>query len=331
MNLLIELRRTARVVAAVALAGLSLAATAQVQVPSGWVLDAAKIQGRNQFHLVAEPVQADFGDAKEVDVSGYNGSTSGPVLVVNQGETFSVLITNRQRAWTSFAIHGLETDAKGTGLPGAGQKPIKTGETWEYKYLATAPGIYRYGPYIEHRGQEQRGLVGAVLVLAKAEADDQHVVLTVHDVSGQGRKAKTLLNGRNAPKINDIQIAASKPTHLHVLNMSSRPQSLQIPGFTILRAGVAGDTHTAPRQGASFTILPRAGGWWLYFADTSTKPFASAAAMPGMPGLSPPAKKAPRLSGLATKLIVKGASVKTEASRLVSSDENFGKPKRQPR
>jgi hypothetical protein len=49
---------------------------------SGWVLDPAQIQGRNQFHLVAEPVQADFGDGKPVDATGNNGSISGPVWVL---------------------------------------------------------------------------------------------------------------------------------------------------------------------------------------------------------------------------------------------------------
>ncbi|MFT5063661.1 MAG: hypothetical protein ACI91G_001031 [Gammaproteobacteria bacterium] len=89
MSLLVALRRITRALAIVALGGLSLAATAQLKVPSGWVLDPAKIQGRNQFHVIAGPFQADFGDGKPVDATGNNGSISGPVLVLIRARTLA--------------------------------------------------------------------------------------------------------------------------------------------------------------------------------------------------------------------------------------------------
>lgn len=333
MSLSKTLVRLKRAGFAAVLCSVGFAAVAEVHVPSGWVLEGVEKQGRAQFHLVAETIKTDIGDGKKIEVSGYNGSTSGPVLVVKQGQKFSVLVTNNQRAWTSFAVHGLETGSKASGLPGAGQKSIKTGETWEYEYTAVAPGIYRYGPHFEHRGQEQRGLVGAVLVLATDEIDQQHIVLTVHELSGKGGTARTLLNGRNAPEIDHPKLHQSDAAQIHVLNMSPRPQSLQIPGVNILRAGIGGDTHTAPRQGASFSFRPRAGEWWLYFADVSSKPFASAGSMPGMPGMPSTGASSgePRLTGLSTKLIVKGdGSSKRGVARLVSSDKSFGSPKRKP-
>lgn len=328
MELLIKPSHFVKTLVIAVVASVSLAATAEVQVPSGWLLKPTTKAGVKEFHLLAGAVAADFGDGRRADVIGYNGSTSGPVLVVNQGERFSVLLTNQQRAWSSFSIHGLESAGQGAGLPSAGQKPIKTGETWEYQYTATAPGIYRYGPHFEHRGQEKRGLVGAVLVVDKAAENDQHVVLTVHDVSGKGSAAMRLLNGRNAPEIDDIELEPSKTTHLHVLNLSPRQQTLQIPGVNILRNGIAGDTHTASRQGASFTVMPRSGEWWLYFADPRTKPFASASAMPGMSGQPSSVDTIPRLGGLTTKVVVRGKASGSGKGRLVSNDPNYGSPKK---
>lgn len=309
-------------------------ANATVHVPSGWVLEPTDNQGKKQFHLVAEDVRADIGDGKEITVWGYNGSSAGPVLVVPEGETFSVLITNQQRAWTSFSIHGLQTSATATGLPDGSTKAIKNGETWEYTFHAARPGIYRYGPHFEHRQQEQRGLVGAVLVLPAAQLNQQHIVLTIHELGGRNAAARTLLNGRVAPKVDDVPLLATQPVALHVLNLSPRSQSLQIPGMAVTRSGVGGDTSTAPRQGARFSFTPRSGDWWLFFADINSKPLSSEHAMPGMPGMPVAAESLafPRISGLATKLRVAGQpGGQLGTSRLLSSDANYRQPQRKPR
>lgn len=336
MSFLIKIRPLVKITAAIAVCLSSFAALASVQAPSAWVLEPSLKNGQKQFHLIAEKVSVDIGDGEKREVIGYNGSTIGPVLVVNQGETFSVLITNMQRGWTSFGIHGLDAGPTASGLPNAGQKPIKNRETWEYKYTATAEGVYRYGPHFEHRSQEHQGLVGAVLVLSAESKSAQHVVLAVHDFKTRNGFSSTLLNAKKAPEVADISLKAGAAAYMHVLNLSPRPQYLHVPGMNIQRAGIAADTHTAPRSGATFTIKPRAGTWWLNFEDMLSKPLSGVSdpmGMPGMPGMpsSVAAAQTPRLSGLSSKIVVSGSANGQTKARLISSDANYGSPQRKAR
>lgn len=135
--------------------------------------------GIKQFHLVAEPVEQTLMTGVTIRAWGYNGSTPGPVMLVNQGDRVQVVFTNRLSEDTSIHWHGLIVPNEIDGVPEIGAGPVvKPGETYIYDFVIRQCGTFMYHSHVMNAQQEMMGLAGMIVSLpANPTADREYIIL----------------------------------------------------------------------------------------------------------------------------------------------------------
>ena len=137
----------------------------------------AEIQGITgpTFDLTAGTAHIDTPDGSRVLVWGYGDANGvagitgpqypGPTLIVNEGDTVTINLTNNLTRNTSMVFPGQGTVTTSGGDPG----PVTAeaaigGGTVSYTFRAGSPGTYMYNSGTEMDLQVEMGLVGAIIV-----------------------------------------------------------------------------------------------------------------------------------------------------------------------
>ena len=138
-----------------------------------WVIQTqAAIQGLtgNTFNFTAQTGHISTGEGNNVMIWGYADSGGppqypGPTLIVNQGETITVNLTNELSVPTSIVFPGQASVGATGGVPGAltQEAPALVG-TVTYTFTATEPGTYTYYSGTNSDLQVEMGLLGAIIV-----------------------------------------------------------------------------------------------------------------------------------------------------------------------
>jgi FtsP/CotA-like multicopper oxidase with cupredoxin domain len=157
---------TMKVVAAAAL----LAALSSSAGAMGSMIDG--VAGPS-FDLVAEEGYVSSGDGNVHYTWGYGTARMqypGPTLLVNEGDTVTVRLTNSLPVPTSIVFPGQVgvSATKTAGDPSAPPGPLVLeagpGETVEYSFTASRPGTFLYHSGTSPELQIEMGLVGALIV-----------------------------------------------------------------------------------------------------------------------------------------------------------------------
>lgn len=126
------------------------------------------------FNLETGTAHIDTPDGDSLLIWGYRNGTSavqypGPTLIVNQGDTVTITLTNKLSVPTSivFPGQGEVTDpvVGGSGTPGLlAREAAANGGTASYRFVAAQPGTYMYHSGTSPELQTEMGLVGAIIV-----------------------------------------------------------------------------------------------------------------------------------------------------------------------
>jgi len=119
------------------------------------------------FHLIAEPVKRKIVPWKALDIWGYNGSSPGPTIQVQQGDRVRIELENRLPESTTMHWHGLEVPIEQDGVPYISQKPIAPGETYAYEFTVHQEGTFFY--HAHSAMQEMIGLIGMFIAHPRAD------------------------------------------------------------------------------------------------------------------------------------------------------------------
>ena len=95
-----------------------------------WTAD----NGVKELKIAAELVRTEFLPGRIVDAWGFNGSTPGPTIEVNEGDRVRFIVENRLPEAFSMHWHGLEVPIEMDGVPGISQDPIAPGGTFTYEF-----------------------------------------------------------------------------------------------------------------------------------------------------------------------------------------------------
>ena len=132
----------------------------------------AAIQGveATTFNLRAKPGYISTADGSSVFFWGYaNGNGieqyPGPTMIVTEGQTITVNLTNNLKEPTSIVFPGLEVAASG-GVPGLLTREALPDRVTTVTYTITnlTPGTYTYYSGTHSDLQVEMGLVGALIV-----------------------------------------------------------------------------------------------------------------------------------------------------------------------
>lgn len=116
-----------------------------------------------EIRLVAEERQIDLGTGDRVTMFTYNGTTPGPTIEAEVGDTLIVHFENRLPVDSTIHWHGVEVPANmdGTHLS---QQPVPPGGSHRYEFPLLRAATYWYHPHIRTNEQIEMGLYGALLV-----------------------------------------------------------------------------------------------------------------------------------------------------------------------
>jgi len=138
--------------------------TSRLIVPNLNILPFEWRNGVKRFHLVAEEVNQELVSGVTVRAWGYNGSTPGPVIVVQEGDHIQIVLHNKLSEDTAIHWHGLIVPNNMDGVPeiGAGQVAKPGGET-VYEFQVRQAGTFMYHSHVMNAKQEMMGLVGMLI------------------------------------------------------------------------------------------------------------------------------------------------------------------------
>ena len=133
----------------------------------------------------------------------------GPTLIVNQGDTVTVSLTNNlppAAGSTSILFPGFTMQPFTDGTPGVLTQEAANGATVTYKFVATTPGTHSYYSGTQGDLQIEMGLYGAIIVLPTGGVPSG--CAAVGSTPTTGNLAAEIANGET-----DFRLAASAYNH----------------------------------------------------------------------------------------------------------------------
>lgn len=155
---------------------------ADVISPDVQKADFTIVKGVKVFKLNAEPVKQEVSKGVYMNAWGYNGSTPGPTIVVNEGDRIRVVVTNNLSEPTSVHWHGLIVPNNMDGVPAVEDSPkIEPGKSFTYEFTVKQVGTFMYHSHVNVKKQEMMGLAGMFISLPKSNEqniDRDYTLLT---------------------------------------------------------------------------------------------------------------------------------------------------------
>jgi FtsP/CotA-like multicopper oxidase with cupredoxin domain len=124
--------------------------------------------GTPSYDITAAPdvISTSDGDSMYMWLYGVSFASQypGPTLIVNQGDTVTIQLTNLLPVATSIVFPGLSVTASGGSRVGLLAREADSGEQVMYQFTADRPGTYLYHSGTRPDLQVEMGLVGAIIV-----------------------------------------------------------------------------------------------------------------------------------------------------------------------
>ncbi len=149
------------------------AADADAQIPLSTIPGLNQDLTNPSFALTARTDYINTADGGSVVIWGYDGGTGraqypGPTLIVRQGDTVTVTLTNQLPVPVSIVFPGHQVTATGGNCADVGVDCLITTETTTaavtYSFTATHPGTYMYHSGTRPELEVEMGLLGALIV-----------------------------------------------------------------------------------------------------------------------------------------------------------------------
>lgn len=231
------------------------------------------------FRLIAQPVKQYITDGKKPDYDawiedknrlpswmpehstavqkikawGYNGSTPGPTIEVNEGDRVRILVTNQLPEPTSIHWHGIEVPNSQDGTAGFTSQPIMPGETFTYEFPVYQSGTFFYHGEFNFMKQSSYGLVGAFVIHPKKyeerKPDKQFVIMLQEWAIPPGSEDPNLVttdfnwftfNGHATPMVPAMQVHEGEYVRIRIINMSMDDHPIHLHGHTWWVVGTEG-------------------------------------------------------------------------------------------
>ncbi|HLH02788.1 MAG TPA: copper oxidase [Bryobacteraceae bacterium] len=207
--------------------------------------------GVKVFHLIAEPVRQQLVPNKTVDLWGFNGSSPGPTIQVNQGDRVRIIVDNHLPEPTSMHWHGFEIPNNMDGGPGVSQDPIKPGGRFVYEFTLHQEGTYFYHSHMAM--QEMFGMLGAFIMHPKdaytPRVDKDFVILLQeYAVLPNNYVPNTMnmefnwltINGKAGPAIEPLIVRLGDRVRIRMINLGMDHHPIHLHGHTFHVTGTEG-------------------------------------------------------------------------------------------
>jgi len=230
------------------------------------------------YRHIAQPIEQYITDGKEADYDvliqdknklapelmhhhhsvqkirawGYNGTTPGPTIEVNEGDHVRIIVTNELPEPTSVHWHGIELPNSQDGQAGFTEPPLMPGQTKAYEFTLYQSGTAFYHGEFNLMKAVSYGLVGAFIIHPKKydKPIDKQFVITLQewrilpgnidpDLASMDFNWFTF-NGLSAPTIPKITVNQDDRVRIRLINMSMDNHPIHIHGHTWKVVGTEG-------------------------------------------------------------------------------------------
>ena len=207
--------------------------------------------GVKVFYLKAEPVKRRIVPFKTMDVWGYNGTSPGPAIQVNQGDRVRVVFENRLPESTTIHWHGLEVPIEMDGVPYISQPPVPPGGRFVYEFTLHQEGTYFY--HAHGAMQEMMGLIGMFLIHPRTpprpEVDHDYGIIlqgwailpssTVPNTAGMEFNWLTF-NGVSGPSTTPLLARQGSRVRIRIVNLGMDHHPIHLHGHQFVVTGTEG-------------------------------------------------------------------------------------------
>lgn len=228
--------------------------------------------GVKRFRLVAEEAIQTFKNGVRVRVWGYNGSSPGPVILVQQGERIQVTFTNRLPEKTSIHWHGLIVPNDIDGVPGVGAGPVvEPGETVVYDFVIRQAGTFMYHAHVMNAQQEMMGLAGMIVSYSSQLVADREYVLMLQEWAVQKEERSEDLytidpmsmdfnyftvNGKVFPDTSPLRVRYGEIVRIRLGNLSQNAHPMHLHGHEFSVVATDGNAITEPLIKNTINVAP---------------------------------------------------------------------------
>ena len=154
-------------------------------LPEATYREVIELADGDVLDLEAGLVRRSIG-GRELVMYAFNGQYPGPSLKVQQHSTITVNFTNNIEFSTTLRWHGVRVDNQYDGVPGLTQRPVRPGDTFEYKVRFPDAGTFWYHPHQREAIAQDLGLYGNIIVESPDEdyynPVNHEVVLILDDI-----------------------------------------------------------------------------------------------------------------------------------------------------
>jgi len=203
------------------------------------------------FRLTAEPVQRKIAPFKTIDGWGYNGTSPGPTIQIQQGDRVRVIFENKLPESTSIHWHGLEVPIEQDGIPYISQKPVAPGEKYVYEFTVHQEGTFFY--HAHSAMQEMIGQIGFFIAHPKTPHHPQvdhdfgiilqeWAVLPANTVPNTASMEFNWLtfNGVSGPAITPMLARLGSRVRLRIVNLGMDHHPIHLHGNQFVVTGTEG-------------------------------------------------------------------------------------------
>ncbi|UOF90911.1 copper oxidase [Fodinisporobacter ferrooxydans] len=251
--------------------------------------------GVKVFHLTAEQVKQEVSKGVFVNAWGYNGSTPGPTIVVNEGDKIQVVVDNKLPGPTTVHWHGLIVPNNMDGVPGAEPSPvIEPGKSFTYEFTVKQVGTFMYHSHYQPSKDEMMGLDGMFISLPKngdtvngkpvnrdysillqewqlqkpgsangmdmSQFGEGQVPVGTYDVNPEGMSWNTFtLNGKQFPSTDPMEVKQGDKVLVRLANLSMQSHPMHLHGHNFKVVAKDGNPLPESAQYMANTINIAAG------------------------------------------------------------------------
>jgi FtsP/CotA-like multicopper oxidase with cupredoxin domain len=115
------------------------------------------------YQLTASEFDWKISDEKTIKAWGFNNTLPGPVIKAKKGDTVVVTVKNNLTESTVIHWHGVRLEATMDGTDEV-QRPIKPGESFEYRFQLPDAGTFWYHAHKNETEQMEKGMYGSLIV-----------------------------------------------------------------------------------------------------------------------------------------------------------------------
>lgn len=189
---------------------------------------------------------------QKIHAWGFNGTTPGPTIEVNEGDRIRLVIKNELPEPLSVHSHGIELPNNQDGAGGFAEPVIMPGETRQYEYTLYQSGTAFYHGEFNLMKATSYGLVGAIVIHPKEYkyVIDKQFVITLQEwriLPGNVDPDLVSLdfnwftfNGKSAPNIPTITVQQGDRVRIRLINSSMNNHPIHMHGHTWRVVGTEG-------------------------------------------------------------------------------------------